>query len=310
MTVATQSPRTARLPLNKGGARRPRRVRRLLGRLLPLGPALLLLAVFFAGPLIWSVYTAFTDMALSGAATTEFTGLENFRRMFADPVFVKSLELTVIFVIGSAVIGQNLLGMLLALILRGRGGAVRTIVNGVVIGAWVVPEVVAGFAWYAFLYKTGTLNAILGHFGLSQDWLYTMPMLAVILANTWRGTAFSMLVYSAALSDVPPELLEAAAVDGASSWKRLRYVTLPLIRRSIVSNLMLITLQTLASFGLIYVMTGGGPGNASSTTPLYMYQEAFQFYQLGYGTAMALVLLVLGALFSLIYLRLIKLEDS
>jgi multiple sugar transport system permease protein len=170
--------------------------------------------------------------------------------------------------------------------------------------------VVAGFAWYAFLYKTGTLNALLHHIGLSQDWLYTTPMLAVILANTWRGTAFSMLVYSAALSDVPPELLEAAAVDGASSWKRLRYVTVPLIRRSIVSNLMLITLQTLASFGLIYVMTGGGPGNASSTTPLYMYQEAFQFYQLGYGTAMALVLLMLGALFSLIYLRLIKLEDS
>jgi multiple sugar transport system permease protein len=308
MTVAT-SPQTARIPL-RGGARRPRRVRRVLGRLLPLGPALILLAVFFAGPLIWSVYTAFTDMALSGSAATEFTGLENFRRMFADPVFIKSLELTVVFVVGSAVIGQNLLGLLLALIMRGRNRAVRTLVNGVVIGAWVVPEVVAGFAWYAFLYKTGTLNALLHHIGLSQDWLYTTPMLAVILANTWRGTAFSMLVYSAALSDVPPELLEAAAVDGASSWKRLRYVTVPLIRRSIVSNLMLITLQTLASFGLIYVMTGGGPGNASSTTPLYMYQEAFQFYQLGYGTAMALVLLMLGALFSLIYLRLIKLEDS
>jgi multiple sugar transport system permease protein len=213
-------------------------------------------------------------------------------------------------VVGSAVIGQNLLGMMLALVMRGRNGAVRAIVNGVVIGAWVVPEVVAGFAWYAFLYKTGTLNSILGHIGLSQNWLYTMPMLAVILANTWRGTAFSMLMYSAALSDVPPELVEAAAVDGASAWQRLRHVTLPLIRRAIVSNLMLITLQTLASFTLIYVMTGGGPGNASSTTPLYMYQEAFQFYQLGYGTAMALVLLALGALFSLIYLRLIKLEDS
>jgi multiple sugar transport system permease protein len=308
MTVATRSPRTARIPTR--GARRPRRTRRLLGRLLPLGPALLLLVIFFAGPLIWSVYTAFTNMALSGSSSTQFTGLENFRRMFEDPVFVKSLELTVIFVVGSAVIGQNLLGMMLALVMRGRNGAVRAIVNGVVIGAWVVPEVVAGFAWYAFLYKTGTLNSILGHVGLSQNWLYTMPMLAVILANTWRGTAFSMLMYSAALSDVPPELVEAAAVDGASAWQRLRHVTLPLIRRAIVSNLMLITLQTLASFTLIYVMTGGGPGNASSTTPLYMYQEAFQFYQLGYGTAMALVLLALGALFSLIYLRLIKLEDS
>jgi multiple sugar transport system permease protein len=308
MSVATQSPRTARIPTR--GARRPRRARKLFGRLVPLGPAVLLLLIFFAGPLIWSVYTAFTNMALSGSSSTAFTGLTNFRRMFSDPAFINSLELTVLFVLGSAVIGQNLLGMLLALIMRGRGGVVRTIVNGVVIGAWVVPEVVAGFAWYAFLYKTGTLNAILGHLGLSQNWLYTTPMLAIILANTWRGTAFSMLVYSAALSDVPPELLESAAVDGASTWKRLRYITLPLIRRAIVSNLMLITLQTLADFTLIYVMTGGGPGNKSSTTPLYMYQEAFQFYQLGYGTAMALVLLLLGGLFSLIYLRLIKLEDS
>ncbi len=83
-------------------------------------------------------------------------------------------------------------------------------------------------------------------------------MLAVILANVWRGTAFSMLVYPAALSDVPPELQEAAEVDGASVWQRLRYVTLPMIRRSIVTNLMLITLQTLAVFGLIFVMTGAG----------------------------------------------------
>jgi multiple sugar transport system permease protein len=307
MTVATR-PEAVRIPAK--GARRPRRARRMIGRLLPLGPALLLLALFFAGPLLWSVYAAFTNMALSGSASTQFTGLENFRRMFSDPAFVKSLELTVIFVLGSAVVGQNCLGMLLALIMRGRNGVVRTVVNAVVIGAWVLPEVVAGFAWYAFLSKSGTLNTLLGHIGLSQDWLYTMPMLAIVLANTWRGTAFSMLVYSAALSDVPPELLEAAAVDGASSWRRLRHVTLPLIRRSIVSNLMLITLQTLADFALIFVMTGGGPGNASSTTPVYMYQEAFQFYQLGYGTAMALVLLALGALFSLIYLRLIKLEDS
>jgi multiple sugar transport system permease protein len=118
-----------------------------------------------------------------------------------------------------------------------------------------------------------------------------------------------MLVYSAALSEVPPDLMEAASVDGASAWQRLRRITLPLIRRAIVSNLMLITLQTLAAFGLIFVMTGGGPGTASQTTPLYMYQQAFKFYQLGYGTAMALVLLAVGALFSAMYLRLIRLED-
>jgi multiple sugar transport system permease protein len=286
-----------------------RRHRYSQSRFDPMTPALLLNLIFFAGPMLWSLYTAFTDLALTGSSTVNFVGIDNFTRMAKDPSFLSSLKLTLIFVVGSAVIGQNTLGLLIALILRGRSRIARAVVTSVVLAAWAVPEVVAGFCWYAFLYRTGTLNSLLGHFGIQQNWLYTTPMLAVILANVWRGTAFSMLVYSAALSEVPPELTEAAAVDGASGWQRLRRITLPLIRRAIVSNLMLITLQTLAAFGLIYVMTGGGPGTASQTTPLYMYQQSFKFYQLGYGTAMALVLLVVGALFSAIYLRLIRLED-
>ncbi|MGX6600863.1 carbohydrate ABC transporter permease [Micromonosporaceae bacterium Da 78-11] len=281
-----------------------------LSRFAPLLPAVVLLAVFFAGPMLWSVYTAFTDSALTGSSTVSFVGLQNFTRLLHDPSFLHSLVLTLVFVVGSAVIGQNTLGLLIALLLRGRHRMARSVVTGLVVAAWAVPETVAGFCWYAFLYQTGTLNALLSGFGIQQNWLYTTPMLAVILANVWRGTAFSMLVYSAALSDVPPELIEAAAIDGASAWQRLRYVTLPLIRRAVVSNLMLITLQTLAAFGLIFVMTGGGPGTASQTTPLYMYQQSFKFYQLGYGTAMALVLLLVGALFSAIYLRLIRLEDA
>jgi multiple sugar transport system permease protein len=272
-------------------------------------PALLLLGVFFAGPLIWAVYSAFTDVALTGSASVNFIGFDNFTTMWKDSQFWNSLWLTLVFVVGSAVIGQNTLGLLVALLLRGRGKVARGVVSGLVIAAWTVPETVAGFCWYSYLHRDGTLNGILGWFGVSQNWLYTTPMLAVILANVWRGTAFSMLVYQAALNDVPPELHEAAAVDGASAWQRLRSVTLPLIRRSIVSNLMLITLQTLAAFGLIYVMTKGGPGTKSSTTPIYMYQESFQFYKLGYGTAMALVLLVIGALFSLIYVKMIKVDD-
>jgi len=286
-----------------------RRPRYWLSRFAPMAPALLLLLIFFAGPMLWSLYTAFTNLALTGSSTVDFVGFDNFTRLAQDPSFLHSLVLTLVFVVGSAVIGQNTLGLLIALLLHGRSRIARSVVTSLVIAAWAVPETVAGFCWYAFLYRTGTLNSLLAHFGIAQNWLYTTPMLAVILANVWRGTAFSMLVYSAALSDVPPELTEAAAVDGASGWQRLRRITLPLIRRAIVSNLMLITLQTLAAFGLIYVMTGGGPGTASQTTPLYMYQQSFKFYQLGYGTAMALVLLVVGALFSAVYLRLIRLED-
>ena len=274
-------------------------------------PALTIMLLFIAGPIIWSVYIAFTNKALTGvgAAHAKWVGFLNFTHMFNDPLFIKSLLLTAIFVLGSAVVGQNTLGFLIALLERGRNKFVTTTLNGFIMCAWVMPEIVAAFCWYAYLYQGGTLDAFLAHLGLSQDWLYTTPMLAIIIANIWRGTAFSMLVYSAGLSDLPSELLEAAKVDGASQLALLRRVIIPLMRRSIMVNLMLITLQTLQSFTLIFILTAGGPGEASMTTPLYIYQQAFQLYDISYGSAMCLVLLVLGAAFSLIYIKFIKVEE-
>jgi multiple sugar transport system permease protein len=296
---------TALSPAQPGG-----RLRRMLtaqGRwALPLSPALLLLLVFFAGPILWCLYSAFTNASLTGtgAAATEFVGLANFSRLFSDPELWHGVWLTILFVFGSAVLGQNLLGLGLAVLMQGSGRVVRAAVGGVVVGAWVLPEVVAGFIWYAFLHEEGTLNVVLTGVGLpDQNWLYTTPILAVILANIWRGTAFSMLVYSAALRDVPPDLVEAAEVDGASGVRRFWHVTLPLIRRQILTNLMLITLQTLSVFTLVFVMTGGGPGTKSQTLPLLMYQQAFKFSDLSYGMAIALVLLLVGALFSVLYMR-------
>jgi len=276
-----------------------------------MAPALGIMGLFFAGPIIWSVYIAFTNKALTGvgAAHPKWVAFANFTHMFQDPLFIHSLVLTAIFVIGSAIIGQNTLGFLIALLERGKNSFVTRALNTFIIAAWVMPEIVAGFCWYAFLYQGGTLDTFLQHFGLSQDWLYTTPMLAIIIANIWRGTAFSMLVYSAGLSDVPAELLEAAKVDGASQIALLRRVIIPLLRRSIVTNLMLITLQTLASFTLIFVLTAGGPGEASQTTPLYIYQQALQLYDISYGTAMCIVLLLIGALFSVVYIKLIRVEE-
>jgi multiple sugar transport system permease protein len=277
----------------------------------PLAPALVIMVLFFAGPIIWSVYIAFTNKALTGvgAAHPKWVGFSNFTHMFSDSLFVHSLLLTVIFVVGSAIIGQNTLGFLIALLERGKNPVITAALNTFIIAAWVMPEIVAAFCWYAYLYQGGTLDSFLNHIGLSQDWLYTTPMLAVIIANVWRGTAFSMLVYSAALSDVPTDLLEAAQVDGANQLSMLRRVILPLLRRPIVTNLMLITLQTLASFTLIFVLTAGGPGEESQTTPLYIYQQALQLYDISYGTAMCIVLLLIGALFSVVYIKLIKVEE-
>jgi multiple sugar transport system permease protein len=278
-----------------------------------IGPAIGLMLVFLAGPIIYCVYAAFTNMALTGTGANEvkFVGLDNFRKAFGSSAFTNSIWLTLVFTLISAIIGQNTLGLGLALLMRRSTKLVRNFVGTAVIGAWVLPEVVAAYLLSAFFNDEGTLNVILHKVGLpGQDWLYAAPIIAVSIANIWRGTAFSMLVYSAALSEVPKEIEESAEMDGAAGLRRLVFVTLPMISRAIMTNLMLITLQTLSVFGLIYAMTRGGPGTKSQTLPLYMYEQAFSFSQIGYGTAIALVMLAIGAIFSLIYLRGLNTETA
>ncbi|MGO4250186.1 sugar ABC transporter permease [Micrococcaceae bacterium Sec5.1] len=287
-------------------------IRRYL-RLLPVVPSVLLLLLFLLAPVAWSFYASFTNAALSGRAARDpqWVGLENYVRMFSDDSFPLAAWLTVVFVAASAVFGQNVLGLLIALLMTRSRKAVSSWVGTAVVAAWVLPEIVAAFAAYAYFNRDGTLNQMLAFFGgQGPDWLYTFPLVAIILANTWRGTAFSMLVFRAALADVPQDVSEAALMDGAQGWQRLAFITLPLIRSSIATNLMLITLQTLAVFTLIWVMTAGGPANASTTLPVLAYQEAFKFGDIGYGTAIASVLIVLGVVFGAVYVRLLKEQKS
>lgn len=300
-------------PAPKSPARRPHPhshpTRRTLTRLLPLSPALVLLLLFLAGPIAYCAYIAFTNLQLTGQAHSSFVGFSNFRAAFKDAEFLNAVWLTLVFTVLSSLIGQNTLGLALASLMQRASKPVRTLTGGIVITAWVLPEVVAGFLLYAFFRREGTLNAILDWLHLpSQNWLFTLPILAVSFANVWRGTAFSMLVYSAALNEIPKEITEAAEVDGAGGWRRMWHITLPMIRRSIGTNLMLNTLQTLSVFGLIWVMTRGGPGNKSQTLPLFMYEQAFQNSMIGYGTAVALLLLLVGSLFSVVYMRLLRTE--
>ena len=296
-------------PVRPGRARA--RALRTGARTIPLLPSIVLLALFLLGPVISSLYGSFTDASLTGYAAggAKFIGFDNYTALFADPDFPKSVLLTLAFVFFSAVVGQNVVGLGLALLMRQGNRVVRAVVGTFVIAAWVLPEIVAAFAAYAFFNDTGTLNTILGWFGIpGANWLYGLPLLSVILANVWRGSAFSMLVYAAAVQEVPPEITESAEVDGATGWQRLVFITLPVIRRSISTNLMLTTLQTLSVFTLIFVMTGGGPGTSSSTLPILAYQEAFQFSQLGFGTAIATIMLLVGAVFSVIYIRALRPE--
>jgi multiple sugar transport system permease protein len=283
-------------------------MRRVL-RLLPVVPSVLLLLLFLLAPVAWSFYASFTDAALSGRAAKDpqWVGADNYVRMFSDDSFPLAAWLTIVFVAASAVLGQNVLGLLIALLMTRSRRAMASWVGTAVVAAWVLPEIVAAFAAYAYFNREGTLNQIVGAFGgVGPDWLYSFPLVAIVLANTWRGTAFSMLVYRAALADVPRDIAEAALMDGARGWQRLAFITLPLIRSSIATNLMLITLQTLAVFTLIWVMTAGGPANASTTLPVLAYQEAFKFGDIGYGTAVASVLILLGMIFGGVYVRLLR----
>ncbi|MFW8597120.1 carbohydrate ABC transporter permease [Enterococcus innesii] len=276
-----------------------------------LFPSWLLLLIFFVGPVILTFIFSFTNLALTGAEASQlrFVGFENFVRMFNDPAFQTSVVRTLIFVIFSAVIGQCFLGFLIAFMMREKNRAFRRVVGLIIIAAWVTPEVVVSFCWVAFLGDSGTANWLMGLMGFEPvAWLFAFPMISVVIANIWRGTAFSMMVFQSALDEIPKEVEEAAVMDGASRWQVIRKITIPMVKGTIATNLMLVTLQTLGVFTLIYTMTGGGPGNQTATLPVFMYKQAFVSYQLGYGTAISLVLLLIGATASLIYMKMLKVK--
>jgi len=268
-----------------------------------LAPAVALLGVLFVFPVLYACYLGFTNLALVGSRSRDytFTGLDNVTRMFGDYVFTNGAWLTIVFVVGSAIIGQSVLGMVLAILLRNAHLSVRAIVGSVVIVAWVLPEITVALIWYAFSQAGGTLSLLVHR--PDANFLVVVPMLIVSLANLWRNVAFSMLVFSAGLRNLPTEVLEAAEVEGASVFRRYRLVILPLLKPTIVTNLLLVTILNLSEFTLIYAMTQGGPGNETMTLPLYVYQQAFVFHELGYGTAISLVLVVIGAVFSLLFVR-------
>ncbi|MDH6670026.1 multiple sugar transport system permease protein [Paenibacillus sp. LBL] len=272
-------------------------------------PSIAIMLVFFVYPILLTFLYSFTNLALTGEAARElkFIGFDNYARMFQDPTVRISIWNTLIFLIGSAVIGQQVLGFLIALLMKQRNKTFRRVIGTIVLAGWVTPEIVCALCLYSFFGDEGTLNAIITFFGFSEvTWLFTVPMLTIILANIWHGTAFSMLVFQAALDDVPNEIEEAAVVDGASKWKIFTRIIVPYIKGTITTNMMLVTLQTLGVFGLIYAMTGGGPGNSTTTLPIFMYNQAFVNYQLGYGTAISLLLLLIGIVLSLLYIRSMK----
>lgn len=273
-----------------------------------LTPAVLVLILFFLIPIFLTVYYSFTNLALNGegARNVQFIGLENYSRMMTDPNMINSIVTTLIFLVGS-LIGQQILGFFIALMMKGKNSKFRSIIGPFFLAGWIMPEVVVALCSFAFFDRSGTLNAILQSINIPMvEWLYKYPLLSVIIANVWHGMAFSMINFQSALDNVPGDIEEAARVDGANYWQRLFYIIIPHIKNTIATNTMLNTLSTLGVFGLIYTMTGGGPGVATQVLPIFMYKQAFVSFQLGYGTAISMVLLVLGLILSILYARIIE----
>lgn len=291
--------------------------KRLRTSLLFMTPAFIIIIIFMIGPAIWAVYTSFTDMALTGvgAQSPNWVGWQNFARILRDGEFLNAFRVSLIYLVGSALIGQACLGLLLALMMQRRNRVFRGVLGAIIIACWVIPDVVAGFIWQAFLaggpqsvLSPGLLNTIMTNLTLPQHaWVQEYPLPMIIIANVWRGTAFSMLLYTSALESIPQDMYEAAAIDGAGLWAKLYHITLPLIKGSIATDLLLITLATLSDFTLVYVMTGGSTANNELLT-IYQYRQAFQFYQIGYGSAIALLIIVVGAILSLIYIRILRVD--
>jgi len=270
-------------------------------------PALVLVAIFLVFPALWTLYLGLLDYSLGGttAQSPQYVGLRNFSDALSDPLFTKALYLTLLYVGFSAVLGQNILGFLLAWYFRTAPGWVRVIVNVLVLLAWILPGSVVAFLWQALLDRNnGTLNEILHTTGTA--WTIDHPMIVIIIFNIWRGTAFSMLLYSAALSTVPSSHLEVARLAGARPWQQLRDIVLPTIRRHVLTNTLLITLWTFNDF-TPFLITGGGPDNESQTLPVFIYKTALLGkQQLGYGSAFSLLLLVANLIIAVIYILFLR----
>lgn len=269
-------------------------------------PAFLPVLVLSVWPLLQGIYMGFTDYTL-GAGGANFAGLENYRYLLSDTQFWRSFRIGAIWTV-SVTLGEVVLGFMLAMLLNANLPG-QTLARILVLAPWAIPPVIKGLMWRLIYHPdAGILNNVLVQIGLLNrpiNWLndFTYALPAVILVGIWASLPTTTIVLLAGLQSIPGELREAAAIDGSSAWEQFRYITLPLMQPVVLSISALQFMWNFNSFGLVFILTEGGPAGTTRLPMLFAYEEAFQFGNLAYSSALGTAMVVVIGLVLVFYLR-------
>ena len=270
-------------------------------------PALVALVAMVGGPLAYTIGLSFTDWHISSIRPPGWAGITNFLNMFQDGSFYRALWVTLYFTFGSLAL-QIIMGVALAELLN-RQFVGKAAARSLLILPMASTPVALSILWRLMLHPTlGILNHFISALGLSpQPWLAqgTTVLPVLIMVDVWHWTPLIMLIAMAGMSAIDRTLYEAAVIDGASDLQRFRRITLPLIRPAVVVAAMLRLMDSLKTFDEIYVITGGGPGNASRILNLYIFDQGFRYFQMGYASCLVIfmTLFMMGLTLMLIRVR-------
>jgi multiple sugar transport system permease protein len=296
MSTLTSPPATeaarARVQGGRRAGRMARRHRReMLAGYAFVAPSAFGVGIFVLVPMALAFLLSFTSA--TGFGQIQFTGLDNYRTMFGDPLFLNSMKVTVLYVL-VFVPGLYFLALGMALLVNGNLPA-RAFFRAAFFAPYAISLVVVGLVWrYMLADNVGIISVLLTKIGIDNPPSFlgdpSLALWAVIFISIWFFVGFYMIILLGGLQEIPRELFEAARLDGAGPWPILTRIVLPLLRPTTFFTLVLATISGLAglqSFDLIYVMTQGGPANATNLGIYYIYQQAFRYNQFGYASAMA-----------------------
>lgn len=278
-----------------------------------LVPAVALLVIFIAYPIGYAVWLSFQDLyLLRGLDSIQPFGLGNFRRFFTEATWLRYASNTAIWTFGS-VAGEVALGTILALLLN-RPLPLRGVLRGLVLLPWVMPPVVAAIVWKWILDgQWGILNYVLLNVGLLQrpvTWLTNSSTMwwSILVISWWKSTPFAFVNVLAGLQSIPAELYEAAQLDGASRWSQFWHITLPLLRPVLTVLILLMTIWRSHEFALLWVLTQGGPSEASTTMAILAYKTSFVFFRTSYGASIGVILMAVILIFTILYMRRVRFD--